>query len=88
MEPILRSHCENDKNPKLESMKTKILVHTEEINAPPRVIVFCMTRELTRAVCRWISRDPDLALFNPDVIVGVNKAVVASDDRAGQYIVL
>ena len=74
MKPSLLIHSENDINPMLEALKEIIIDKRRDTSGPPRVIVFCMTREQARAICGWMSRDPELGPLNPDFIVGLSRS--------------
>ena len=79
---MLTRYSEDDTNPRLETLRDIIIDHRDDIDAPPRVIVFCMTRELARSLCRWMTRDPELGPLKPDCIVG-GKRSHSDTDRAG-----
>jgi hypothetical protein len=62
----------------LELLKEMLLkkYHDERSKSESCGIIFVETREMARALCRWIREDKDLQYLNPEYLVGAN----AKDD--------
>jgi ATP-dependent RNA helicase DDX58 len=56
-------------NPKLQVLEKKILSRYDADDSK-RGILFCKTREMTKALMNWMKDNPRLAMLNPNILIG------------------